>query len=394
MLRLFVSKPLQISRFSRCASTLAEDVMSVSHSMNNVSPGVAEKLGRNLHLKENHPLSNIKRTIEDHFTKHHGEAKFKFFDNLSPLVTIEQNFDALLIPKDHVSRSASDTFYVDDQRVLRCHTSAHQNELIAAGHRAFLCTGDVYRRDTVDSSHYPVFHQMEGVRIFNEDEIPLGGSREVAVAECESNLKKTLEGMVRSIFGDVDVRWVDAHFPFTSPSIEMEIYFQDEWLEVLGCGVIQQEILRNCGRGDETGWAFGLGLERLAMVLWGIPDIRLFWSNDRRFLDQFEYGRSSKFTQFSKYPPCLKDISFWLPDNNNVQSVCENDIHECVREEAGDLVECVELIDNFVHPKTGRVSHCYRINYRSMERNLTNAEIDSIQMRVRDRVSAIGCELR
>ena len=93
----------------------------------------------------------------------------------------------------------------------------------------------------------------------------------------------------------------------------MEIYFQDEWLEVLGCGVIEQDILRKAGRGDEIGWAFGLGLERLAMVLYGIPDIRLFWSQDPRFLKQFESGSNDiKFESFSKYPPRLKDVSFWI----------------------------------------------------------------------------------
>ena len=79
-----------------------------------------------------------------------------------------------------------------------------------------------------------------------------------------------------------------AYFPFTDPSYELEIFFRGEWLEVLGCGVIEQDIVRNCGRGEQLGWAFGLGLERLAMVLFEIPDIRLFWSHDRRFIEQFE----------------------------------------------------------------------------------------------------------
>lgn len=86
-------------------------------------------------------------------------------------MTIEQNFDELLIPPDHVSRQPSDTYYVDDQRVLRCHTSAHQTALLRQGEQRFLVCGDVYRRDEVDSTHYPVFHQMEGVRIFTDEEV-------------------------------------------------------------------------------------------------------------------------------------------------------------------------------------------------------------------------------
>lgn len=100
-----------------------------------------------------------------------GQPPFKVFDDLPPIVTVEQNFDELLIPPDHVSRQPSDTYYVDAQRVLRCHTSAHQTSLLRKGEDRFLVCGDVYRRDEVDSTHYPVFHQMEGVRILTEEEV-------------------------------------------------------------------------------------------------------------------------------------------------------------------------------------------------------------------------------
>lgn len=100
-----------------------------------------------------------------------GRPPFQVFDNLPPIVTVEQNFDELLIPPEHVSRQSSDTYYVDATRVLRCHTSAHQTDLLRQGHDAFLVCGDVYRRDEVDSTHYPVFHQMEGVRILAEEEV-------------------------------------------------------------------------------------------------------------------------------------------------------------------------------------------------------------------------------
>lgn len=105
-----------------------------------------------------------------------GQQPFHVFDNLPPIVTIEQNFDELLIPPDHVSRQPSDTYYVDDQRVLRCHTSAHQTALLRQGEHRFLVCGDVYRRDEVDSTHYPVFHQMEGVRIFKDEEVSTGAA--------------------------------------------------------------------------------------------------------------------------------------------------------------------------------------------------------------------------
>lgn len=154
--------------------------------------------------------------------------------------------------------------------------------------------GDVYRRDEIDVTHFPVFHQMEGVRVFDAPELALlardlHGDHVQAVG---ADLKAALSGLARRLFGDrVEMRWVDAYFPFTEPSWELEVQMEGKWLEVLGCGVIQRQIIDSCfARTDATspatsstsssvqGWAFGLGLERLAMRLFDIPDIRLFWS--------------------------------------------------------------------------------------------------------------------
>lgn len=301
-----------------------------------------------------------------------------------------QNFDEVLVPSDHVSRSPNDTYYVDSETVLRCHTSAHQAETLRKGFTSFLVTGDVYRRDSIDSTHYPVFHQMEGVRVFTEDEWKAAGASD-GTAFCEQELKKALEGLAKELFGDVEMRWIDAYFPFTDPSFELEIYFKDQWLEVLGCGVMEQEILDKNGREGHKAWAFGLGLERLAMVLYDIPDIRLFWTSDKRFLKQFKEGDlQSKFKPYSKYPPCFKDVAFWVSED-----FTENNLCELVRGIAGDLVEEVKLIDDFTHPKTGKTSNCFRIAYRSMERSLTDDEINNLQEEVRNQVaSKLNVELR
>lgn len=122
----------------------------------------------------------------------------------------------------------------------------------------------------------------------------------------ENDLKNGLEGMVHELFGDVKMRWGQDYFPFTDPSFELEIYFNDEWLEVLGCGVVHQDIVKAVGRGNQPGWAFGLGLECLAMILFSIPDIRLFWSDDQRFHTQFESGEIVTFQPYSKYPHASK----------------------------------------------------------------------------------------
>ena len=218
-----------------------------------------------------------------------------------------------------------------------------------------------------------------------------------SVKMMEFNLKETLIKLMKELFGsDIETRWTTCYFPFTHPSYELEIKFQGEWMEMLGSGIMRQPILENGGVTDRIGWAFGLGLDRLAMLLFDIPDIRLFWSKDERFVEQFSsVGLDPKtnivFKPFSKYPSCYKDITFWLPKEN----FNENDFHEIVRSSAGDLVEKVELIDKFVHPKTERVSHCYRITYRSMDRNVTNKESNIIQDQIREMIiNELGVELR
>jgi len=359
------------------------------HPENNVSPYIANLCGRDLHLKKDHPLGIIKDKIETYFKER--DATFECKDSLYPIVTKQQCFDDLLIPPDHVSRKPSDTYYLDETRLLRTHTSAHQTELLKAGSKKFLCTGDVYRRDEIDSSHYPAFHQMEGVKILEECEgMDTEADREKWVQMCSEDLKSHLEGMIDAVFGPVEKKWVEAYFPFTEPSFELEIFYNDKWLEVLGCGVVQQPILDGCGMKTSHGWAFGLGLERLAMVLFDIPDIRLFWTDDERFTSQFKAGQITKFQPYSKFPPCYKDIAFWLPEGFE-----ENDFAELVRNTAGDITESVELIDKFDNPKKGKTSHCYRINYRAMDRSLTNEEVDKLQEEVRSKAaSELGCELR
>lgn len=355
-----------------------DDVVRENDPTNNVPDSIFSKIGLQLHRRDNHPLGILKQEIYSYFDNNFP-GLFNKFDNLCPVVSVKMNFDDVLVPHDHVSRTYNDTYYINAETVLRCHTSAHQAELLREGHSYFLVTGDVYRRDSVDSTHYPVFHQMEGFRVFTPVDWEASGVDGTSYAAMD--LKKTLEGLAQHLFGNVEMRWVDAYFPFTDPSFELEIYFQGNWMEVLGCGVTEQKILINNGRTGSTAWAFGLGLERLAMVLFDIPDIRLFWSSDLRFTSQFSSGHLGvKFKPFSKFPPCYKDISFWISE-----SFTENNFCEVVRGIAGDLAEQVSLIDSFTNKK-GMTSHCYRITYRSMERSLTDEEINQLQGRVRDEV--------
>ena len=143
--------------------------------MTNVTTNILSKIGRKLHLCKNHPISILREKIQEHvyadYRTRWGGPMFTMVDYLSPVVTVEQNFDSLLVPKDHVSRARNDNYYINSEYLLRAHTSAHQRDLIKTGLDAFLVTGDVYRRDEIDMCHYPVFHQMEGVRLFSQHEL-------------------------------------------------------------------------------------------------------------------------------------------------------------------------------------------------------------------------------
>ncbi|XP_069349183.1 phenylalanine--tRNA ligase, mitochondrial isoform X3 [Eulemur rufifrons] len=342
----------------------------------NLTRKVLSRVGRNLHNQQHHPLWLIKERVKEHFYKQYvgrsGTPLFSVYDNLSPVVTTWQNFDSLLIPADHPSRKKGDNYYLNRTHMLRAHTSAHQWDLLHAGLDAFLVVGDVYRRDQIDSQHYPVFHQLEAVRLFSKHELFAGikdgeslqlfeqSSRSAHKQEThtmeatklvEFDLKQTLTRLVRHLFGDA-------------------------------------------GAQDRIGWAFGLGLERLAMILYDIPDIRLFWSEDERFLKQFrvsDVNQKVKFQPLSKYPALTNDISFWLPSEN----YAENDFYDLVRTIGGDLVEKVDLIDKFEHPKTHKTSHCYRITYRHMERTLSQREVRQVHQAVQEAtVQLLGVEGR
>ena len=154
---------------------------------------------------------------------------------------------------------------------------------------------------------------MEGVRIFNLEDV---GAKTIEEAKiiAEKDLREVLTGLAKEVFGDVEMKWSKDYFPFTDPSLELEIYYNNEWLEILGCGVIYDGVMKNAGRdiSKEVGWAFGLGLERWAMKLFEIDDIRQFWSTDPRFISQFKAGEINKFKSYSKYPSCYKDVTFWV----------------------------------------------------------------------------------
>ena len=188
------------------------------------------------------------------------------------------NFTALNIPDDHPARAMHDTFYVDAQHVLRTHTSPVQVHYMQDREPPLriIAPGRVYRVDS-DATHSPMFHQVEGLWV----------DQEVSFA----NLKGVVQDFLQRFFerDDLEVRFRPSFFPFTEPSAEMDMSWNDGWLEIGGCGMVHPNVLGHVGIDAEKyrGFAFGLGVERLAMLRYGVNDLRLFFENDLRFLKQF-----------------------------------------------------------------------------------------------------------
>ena len=232
-------------------------------------PKISEEVG------SNHPITKTKYFLLDILAR-------QGFENVDgpELETEEFNFDMLNIKKTHPARQMHDTFYVmGKKRVLRTHTSPVQirSMLNMKPPLALASAGKVYRKDD-DATHLPMFHQIEGIYI---DKLV-----------TFSNLKALINKIILEIFDDqTKIRFRPSYFPFTEPSAEVDILSEnDKWLEILGCGIVNPIVLENCGINsrDFSGLAFGLGVERIAMLKYGITDIRDFYKSNLEFLNQFK----------------------------------------------------------------------------------------------------------
>lgn len=204
--------------------------------------------------------------------------------------TIENNFDALNAPKDHPSRDMSDTFYINSELLLRTQTSPVQVRTMKSQELPIkvISPGRCFRFDSPDATHSPMFHQIEGLVV----------GKDVTMAQ----LKGTLDNFVKKLFGEeTKTKFRPHNFPFTEPSVEVDVTCfkcggegcamckQEGWIEILGAGMVHPNVLRNCGIDPEvySGFAFGMGVERIGMLKYEIDDIRLLFENDMRFLNQF-----------------------------------------------------------------------------------------------------------
>jgi len=224
-----------------------------------------------------HPLTRTRERIEAIF------AQLGYSVAEGPEIEDDwHNFEALNFPAHHPARAMHDTFYFGDGRLLRTHTSPVQIRAMRGEQPPvrIIAPGKVYRSDS-DQTHSPMFHQVEGLLVDD--------------SATFADLKGTLEAFVAAFFGQaLEMRFRPSYFPFTEPSAEVDIRWQREddgvrWLEVLGCGMVHPNVLKHCGIDPEryTGFAFGMGVERLAMLRYGVTDLRAFFENDVRFLQQF-----------------------------------------------------------------------------------------------------------
>ena len=242
--------------------------------------------GKAIELGNRHPLEIVLDDIKEIFIG----MGFDIVDG--PEVEYDYyNFEALNIPKDHPARDTQDTFYITDNILLRTQTSPVQVRVMEKTKPPIriISPGRVYRSDAVDATHSPLFHQIEGLVV----------DKGITFAD----LKGTLEAFVKRLYGeDSVVRFRPHHFPFTEPSAEVDVQCfschgkgcrlckGEGWIEILGCGMVHPKVLKNCGIDPEvySGFALGMGLERVAMRRYGVDDMRLFFENDVRFLKQFK----------------------------------------------------------------------------------------------------------
>lgn len=242
-------------------------------------PGIQRKLGHR------HPLSIVLNDVKDIFVG----MGFDIVDG-PEIETDYYNFEALNMPPHHPARDTQDTFYIDENTLLRTQTSCVQIRMMEKTQPPIrmISPGRVYRSDAVDATHSPLFHQIEGLVV----------DKDITF----SDLKGTLETFIQALYGKESiVRFRPHHFPYTEPSAEVDVQCfschgegcrlckNEGWIEILGCGMVHPKVLENCNIDPEiySGFAFGVGLERLAMRRYNIDDMRLFYENDVRFLNQF-----------------------------------------------------------------------------------------------------------
>lgn len=369
-----------------------------------------------LSKQEGHPVNMIiNKIINSDF--------FKWFEHVEvPHIVWEwETFDLFNFPEVHVARRPSDSYFLhksDDRKksmLLRPHTSVMwyhyllnqwwKEKLESEWEVKALSWWKVYRVDELDKTHHECFHQIDWLRITKK-------SKEII---NQNTLKEVLWDTIKAIFWDIEYRFNEDTFPYTTDSLEVEVMYKWKWLEVLWAWVVHPNVLDKLWLNSEeyNGWAFGFGIERLAMALKQVPDIRIFWSNDERIKKQ--WWNLNPYKEVSNYPPVYKDISFIVPKKSYIRDLeeekkswefeltkdTESDLFSLswiIRDVWGDLIEEVKIIDMYENDKKfweNNKSVTIKIVFRSIERTLTDDEINKIYFEIRSKIeSNLWYELR
>jgi phenylalanyl-tRNA synthetase alpha chain len=338
---------------------------------------------------EGHPIHEVAKRI-------FNIPEFKDFDHIQvpEIVRADQSFDLFNFPPEHPARSVSDTYFVNSEYILRTHTTIMWYYYVKSKEiqeriknnlpLGSLSYGKVYRKDEIDRFHLNVFHQIDGWYLHPTTD-------KIVPPE---ELKNILGKIAKAVFGEsTQYRFNEDTFPYTDPSVEMEIERGGKWVEVLGGGMVRPVVLEKLGVDPKqyTGWAFGFGAERLAIVSMELPDIRLLRSEDPRVTKQLVLD--NKYKEVSKFPPITRDISFVVGKDFFV-----NQYYDVMRDIGGDLIEEVQLLDKYEDEKKfgpNRVSYTFRAVYRAGDRTLVSEEVDKIQDALyKETASQFGAELR
>jgi len=347
---------------------------------------------------EPHAIKMLYEKIEHYVQVTHPQSKVIVYRK-DPIVTVADNYDNLLIKKDNISRSSTYTHYVDEEHILRTHTSAHLPGILRElaerddwDDVVILLPGLAYRRDVSDKKHVSEVHMLEMWRVVKNS------ARKKIV---KNDLINVVEGVARTAAPGCKLRIVDSPHPYTNEGIEVNAIRGGHDIEILECGLIKEKILENAGldQNKYSGWALGMGLDRLVMTLKGISDIRYLRSQNTKIAKQME--DLEPYREVSNQPAIVRDISYSVPSE-----YVEEDISSDIRDALGskvDVLESVEILSETSYKElpenvrkrlgisSGQKNVLVRITLRHLEKSLTSEEANKIYKLIYSKINKGTC---
>jgi phenylalanyl-tRNA synthetase alpha chain len=344
--------------------------------------------------KTPHAIKIIYEQIADYMRCTHPNSDVRVY-RMNPIVSVQDNYDNLLIAKDNISRSSTYTHYVDKNNILRTHTSAHMPGILRDLSKkddwqdvVILLPGLAYRRDVSDKKHVSQVHMLEMWRVVKNSHRPV---------VVKDDLLKVVKGVAKTAAPGWKLRIEDSPHPYTDQGIEVNAVSGDRDIEILECGLIKKDILKNAGLDplEHSGWALGMGLDRLVMTVKNIPDIRYLRSKNPSIAKQMM--DIEPYREVSDQPAIKRDLSYCVPEN-----YVEEDVSSDIRQALGADIEALEdvsiisetkydkLPDNIKERlgiKIGQKNLLVRITLRHLERSITNLEANQMYERIYKKVN-------